>query len=98
MNNLYQTGTKTYAMRKSKTYDKGRVCKKKGCDKTLSMYNKKEWVITMLLSAMVGTEVGLHPKTRKARYEQKVISIYTLWFRKARQKRNSNQKDWLQNV
>ncbi len=47
---------------------------------------------------MVGTEVGLHPRTRKARYEQKVISIYTLWFRKARQKRNSNQKDWLQNV
>ena len=29
-------------MRKSKTYDKGRVCKKDGCDKTLSMYNKKE--------------------------------------------------------
>lgn len=30
-------------MRKNKTYDKGRLCKQKGCDKTLSMYNKKDW-------------------------------------------------------
>ena len=30
-------------MRKNKTYDKGRVCKQKDCDKTLSMYNKKDW-------------------------------------------------------
>lgn len=43
MSSAYQTGTKAYNMRKNKTYEKGRVCKKKGCDKTLSMYNKKEW-------------------------------------------------------
>ena len=43
MSSLYQTGTKTYSSRKSKTYDKGRVCKHKKCDKTLSMYNKKDW-------------------------------------------------------
>ncbi len=43
MSSLYQTGTKAYSSRKSKTYDKGRVCKHKKCDKTLSMYNKKDW-------------------------------------------------------
>jgi len=43
VSNLYQTGTKTYVTRKSKKYEEGRVCKKANCDKTLSIYNKKEW-------------------------------------------------------
>ena len=43
MSNIYQTGTKTYNSRKNKVYAKGRVCKQKGCDKTISMYNKKDW-------------------------------------------------------
>ena len=43
MSNLYQTGTKSYNMRKNKVYEKGRVCKQKGCETPLSMYNKKEF-------------------------------------------------------
>jgi hypothetical protein len=44
MSSIYQTGTKTpEATRKSKVYAKGRTCKKKDCDITLSMYNKKEF-------------------------------------------------------
>ena len=30
-------------MRKNKVYEKGRVCKDKGCDTPLSMYNKKDF-------------------------------------------------------
>ncbi len=41
---IYQTGTKNpEAARKNKVYDKGRVCKNKKCNVTLSMYNKKEF-------------------------------------------------------
>ena len=37
-----QGKTKYEAMRKSKTYDIGRVCSKKGCTTGISMYNKKD--------------------------------------------------------
>ena len=33
----------TWTDSKNKIYAKGRVCKQKGCDKTISMYNKKDW-------------------------------------------------------
>lgn len=46
MSNLYQTGTKSYNSRKSKVYAKGRLCKDESCDKTLSIYNKKDYCYT----------------------------------------------------
>ena len=64
MNNLYQTGTKTYAMRKSKTYDKGRVCKKDGCDKTLSMYNKKDTCFNHSAKSYGRVRGHIDPRTR----------------------------------
>ena len=34
--------SKFEAIRKSKTYEKGRVCNEDGCDITMSMYNKAD--------------------------------------------------------
>jgi hypothetical protein len=44
MRNTVLSGTKRPdARRKSKTFEKGRVCATDGCTVTLSMYNKKKW-------------------------------------------------------
>jgi hypothetical protein len=43
MSNVYMTGSKTkYATRKSKTFQKGRICVEEGCDQVLSQYNDRK--------------------------------------------------------
>ena len=68
MSSLYQTGTKSYSSRKSKTYDKGRVCKKKNCEKTLSMYNKKDWCYNHAPISYGRNRGWIDPNKKKGNY------------------------------
>jgi|TARA_Y100000741_G_C18135235_1_gene510801 hypothetical protein len=59
-----QGKTKYEAMRKSKTYETGRVCSKDGCTTGISMYNKKDTCFNHSAKSYGRVRGHIDPRTR----------------------------------
>ena len=59
-----QGKTKYEAMRKSKTYETGRVCSKDGCTTEISMYNKKDTCFNHSAKSYGRVRGHIDPRTR----------------------------------